>query len=288
MSKNELYNAHNSSQPKKKAFTLAEVLLTIVIIGVIAAITIYSLVQQHNKVVIETRLEQTYSILTNMMRLAQADQGDIGSVDFSDSVTPNLAGSSIQEYFVNKYMLPYLTHKNYAVESVKELGYKNGIKYPNGSVWASPTSKLPGISLPNGAYIIVGAGGTNVNGYTEFIYVKFYIDIDGPTKGPNVFGKDIFVFVQTFMVPLPLCVSGEFIPSVYLYTTGTDVNNNPEAKQYLMWVNTSTHEITYNSNPSQSREEALTHCKAGNSGAEECGALIKNNGWTIPKDYPWL
>lgn len=50
---------------KKKAFTLAEVLITLGIIGVVAALTMPSLMSNYRRKVAETQLKQTYSILLN-------------------------------------------------------------------------------------------------------------------------------------------------------------------------------------------------------------------------------
>ncbi len=46
---------------KRAAFTLAEVLITLGIIGVVAAMTIPTLISNHNKRVVETRLKKFYS-----------------------------------------------------------------------------------------------------------------------------------------------------------------------------------------------------------------------------------
>ena len=48
----------------KKAFTLAEVLITLAIIGVVAAMTIPTLIQNYRLKVLKTRYTQTYAILT--------------------------------------------------------------------------------------------------------------------------------------------------------------------------------------------------------------------------------
>ena len=48
---------------KTKAFTLAEVLITLTIIGVIAALTISNLMQSYRKHQIETGLKSAYSVL---------------------------------------------------------------------------------------------------------------------------------------------------------------------------------------------------------------------------------
>lgn len=58
------------------AFTLAEVLITLGIIGVVAAITIPTLIQQHRKQVIETRLKKFYSSVNQAVKLAEVDFGD--------------------------------------------------------------------------------------------------------------------------------------------------------------------------------------------------------------------
>ena len=57
------------------AFTLAEVLITIGVIGVVAAITLPSLITKSRKVMVENRLKDTYSILANATRLAEGEFG---------------------------------------------------------------------------------------------------------------------------------------------------------------------------------------------------------------------
>ena len=58
----------------KKAFTLSEVLITLGIIGVVAAITIPSLITKYQKKVIETTLKEDYSIMAQVNRMMIANQ----------------------------------------------------------------------------------------------------------------------------------------------------------------------------------------------------------------------
>jgi len=66
---------------KKAAFTLAEVLITLGIIGVVAAMTIPALMTAYKKHVVETRLARTYSIVSQAIKLAEENYGEGFGVD---------------------------------------------------------------------------------------------------------------------------------------------------------------------------------------------------------------
>ena len=59
----------------KKGFTLAEVLITLGIIGIVAALTLPSLVSNYRKKVTAAKLKQTYSILSNAIYKQQTLSG---------------------------------------------------------------------------------------------------------------------------------------------------------------------------------------------------------------------
>lgn len=61
---------------KKFGFTLAEVLITLGIIGVVAALTMPTLIQSHKKHVVETRLKHFYSVINQAVKLSEAYNGD--------------------------------------------------------------------------------------------------------------------------------------------------------------------------------------------------------------------
>ena len=58
---------------KKLGFTLAEILITLGIIGVVAAVTIPMLISNYKKRSTETQLKKAYSLLVNASRQAIAD-----------------------------------------------------------------------------------------------------------------------------------------------------------------------------------------------------------------------
>ena len=65
----------------KSAFTLAEVLITLGIIGIVAALTMPSLIQKHQKKVFATRVEHIYSIVSNALLSSVAENGSPSTSD---------------------------------------------------------------------------------------------------------------------------------------------------------------------------------------------------------------
>ena len=63
------------SGARKGAFTLAEVLITLGIIGVVAALTLPSLIQKYQDQVLENQLKKTYSTISQGIQKAMADDG---------------------------------------------------------------------------------------------------------------------------------------------------------------------------------------------------------------------
>ena len=60
---------------KIRAFTLAEVLITLGIIGVVAAMTIPSLINSYQHKVLETQFKKAYAILYQLVLQVQNDAG---------------------------------------------------------------------------------------------------------------------------------------------------------------------------------------------------------------------
>ena len=59
----------------RAAFTLAEVLITLGIIGVVAALTLPNLIENHQKQVTASHLKKMYSIVKNAVNLAEIENG---------------------------------------------------------------------------------------------------------------------------------------------------------------------------------------------------------------------
>mgnify|MGYP005755023083 FL=1 len=89
---------------KKLAFTLAEVLITLGIIGSIAALTLPGLIQNYKKSVAENELKKVYSLLNQVVLRSEADNGPAIYWDWEAYQND---GYKYNEFF-NKYFAPYL------------------------------------------------------------------------------------------------------------------------------------------------------------------------------------
>ncbi len=87
------------------AFTLAEVLITLGIIGIVAALTIPSLTANHRKKVLGSKLKKFYSIMSQAVIMSEAEQG--ASVSEWDTFSSNYNVDEMEQWF-NKYLKDYL------------------------------------------------------------------------------------------------------------------------------------------------------------------------------------
>ena len=107
------------------AFTLAEVLITLGIIGVVAALTMPTLMSNYRKHVAETRLAKFYTTMNQAIQRAEVDYGDkknwgnMGNGFETDEDGNIDKTKSIPKAWFDKYMKPYL---NLADERVSGQG----------------------------------------------------------------------------------------------------------------------------------------------------------------------
>ena len=235
----------------KKAFTLAEVLITLGIIGVVAALTLPALVSLYQKKIVETRLEHTYSLISQALKMAEADYGDsqYWMRDSAGPVADNDGLHNVMDTFFQTYLTPYLKGSDYSTIDGYGL-FKYGYNIRGFS--KAQVNKI--IRLDNGVFLFgnVGIGRQGV------ICVTILVDVNGP-KPPNVEGRDLFQMIFSLYDGI-LFMSGE------RQVTGYGISYDKIIKY----------------------DDILKRCKNGDVlGITECGALIKQNGWKIPKDYPY-
>ena len=176
----------NADLHKKSAFTLAEVLITLGIIGVVAALTIPNIIKHYQNEVTVTKLQKAYSILNQAFRQSENDNG---SSEFWQE-TPEI---SAQDYF-EKYWKPYLKEPKLC-QTYQECGYvswKPYIALNGSSVAMSLDSTRVKIKTIDDVFYLFTEATTNSEGKLV-PFRNVYIDING-AKAPNKFGEDVFVF----------------------------------------------------------------------------------------------
>ena len=121
---------------KKLAFTLAEVLITLGIIGIVAALTIPGLITKYHRRSVEVKLEKFYSTINQAIRYSIADHGDI-SFD-NDAAIENRA-QYIEEWFKENF-LQYLSGAHGELLSKNSVYYKIELSDGSGFVSYIPTT----------------------------------------------------------------------------------------------------------------------------------------------------
>ena len=178
---------------RRAAFTLAEVLITLGIIGVVAALTLPTLIQNHQKQVYVTQLKKAYSNINNALNKMAADEGVVDwnqtycSSSFWVENDLEATKANYNECFdkVAKQM-KVINRKDYGVTSSADwckYGYDldDGIDI-NSS--ASISNQETGMfTTPDGALYIFACSFSTV-----------FVDINGIAKGPNKGGRDFFEF----------------------------------------------------------------------------------------------
>ena len=248
------------SRNDKYGFTLAEVLITLGIIGIVVAMTMPALIANYQKKVTVVKLKKEYSELNSVLKQAVADYGSTSTWADWPSDVWNTDGLS--EQWVNKYIIPYtkvLKHGDIFQNS--KLGLPTVVDL-NGGANAATTSYS--IVKPDG---VIWGFMPNVNNGTG-VRVHIYINI--PKNKKAVLGKDVFTFV--------------------IYSSANDIVN--------AWGqgHTRSELISEGPMPNSTKKNGLPSAgscnKKGSSHSyvvpgAACSALIMLDGWQIKSDYPW-
>lgn len=163
---------------QKKGFTLAEVLITLGIIGIVASMTLPALIQKKSDKEIITMTKKIYSDLNNALLLVQKDYGVIGdnSFLFNTNDDAQVVAKNLAKYFSGSKVCANSTQKgcNKYYYNVK-YAYNHGTTVSNGDIAK--------IILSNGAVIRVQ---TNKTGCTTANYDYVENDNNGnPIKNPD-------------------------------------------------------------------------------------------------------
>lgn len=168
----------------RSAFTLAEVLITLGIIGVVAALTISTLMNNINDMELKTAWKKDYAVIAQAIsRLASDNNGDLGNGVFDISNFNNTRDAIKPYVLYTKACDRYSSFNNCWPGNYKNLDGTAG-------TWPD----LPSIMLSNGSTIMIAVLNPTCTGAINNIPdVCGYIPVDvNGMKGPNVQGRDEF------------------------------------------------------------------------------------------------
>ena len=163
------------------------------IIGVVAAMTMPSLIENYQKKQISAQLKKAYSTFAQALVLSQYENGDSSewtTTEPSSSYDDNL------KYF-ETYWKPYLKIIRMC-KNMRECGYDitgyASVADKKNHVYYGQASNVPGFIYGDGTYAYLRPYNVNSTADNPQKLQLLSIDVNGP-KLPNVIGKDTFQFV---------------------------------------------------------------------------------------------
>ena len=177
-----------SDNIRRVAFTLAEVLITLGIIGIVAAMTIPTLISNYKSVQLQSQLKKTYSSLSQAVNMIYAESGL--------PVTPARYSQGLSFYKdLMKYMkvaedcgkfgcISYEVEDGSAVSFVIE-HYKT----------YDLSGNIESMYFDDGQFILQDGTLVMCENVTDNLFgLLITADINGTEKGPNAWGHDLFTF----------------------------------------------------------------------------------------------
>lgn len=234
---------------KKFGFTLAEVIVTLGIIGVVAAMALPQLNTAYQKHKIEAQLKYTYSTILQGIKMAQAQTGD-SSLNTWDYENADVNGYSyeVSKDTFDEIFLPV---------------FKGAVLYPKNkqfNIYSADGSTKLNIHQQYIAYFTLANG--NVLGFAKAGNYDGYIFtvILNPEKQKLIVGKD--VFAMTFWADR---ITGDI---AYKSLASVQYSENTRMK-FIELCGSNTSFPAYSTSP-----------------PDFCTTLIIKNGFKIPNDYP--
>lgn len=183
---------------RKQAFTLAEVLITIIVIGVVAMLVIPPLVNAMQEAALKSQWKETYSLFNQAAQKFLLDNPDVTSLH-------NYCAYDHHRTFCRDAFLTYLKYvKKCDDTDTNRSCFSHNAKFYDGvrSIDNWDYVKSNGAILANGSMFNYDYG------------AQILVDVNGE-KGPNIVGKDIFSIIMQDRRLVP-----DGAPGTYEYSIG--------------------------------------------------------------------
>ena len=207
---------------RRAAFTLAEVLITLGIIGVVAAMTIPTLMTKYQHKVRETEFKKAYSVLQQALYSIDPDM---------ISAWTSNAGDRDTEFCTELYSKYRVITDEDVTDLYKDKKNQFAIKnYNKKEGYMNQCAQLP---------TRIAADGSAISGCYNCFASWLVIDTNGPKRAPNALGHDIFYFSfnKNKLVPVgsPDYSHWEMKPnSTYCSKNSTNVRNGASCAYFAV------------------------------------------------------
>ena len=167
----------------KKAFTIAEILITLAIIGVVAALTIPSVMINNQKRDLYVRFIKIYSDFSRLMPIIVNEHG-----------SPGTWGRDECYSVIDLLNIKRKFSSNDEVKKILSAKYR---RFPNDgqnlSFQVGTFNTMQAVELQSGAIVILHPVAFDTRNPSKYDCL-IYVETNGP-KGPNAYGRDYFEFV---------------------------------------------------------------------------------------------
>ena len=221
---------------KRCAFTLAEVLITLGIIGVVAAMTMPSLIANHREKQTVAQLKKAYSTIQQAYLMAINKYGDAESWSLSNThIGDDDEGNAITDYSSAYTIFSYLAENMKAVDGGKANQY---IRYEYDAYSLDGTFRNT-ISTNRDIPNIILADGTQIySGWIEDGNMDIYVSLNKCSKkGKCTVGKDLFYF-RLYFSPARIVPDGSYTvyPTRFKQLCNIGTSNKDNGRGCTAWV----------------------------------------------------
>ena len=233
----------------KKAFTMAEVLITLGILGVVIAMTLPALIHKYDITATETRLKKFYSTFNQALLLSSLKNGPYESWQYWNDDITDEEGNKVNQQEANKnsfdlYLAPYF--KIYKVEK---------LKYSAGSFAGEEF------------YMYYLADGS------AFAFVRHE-------------NRDLTFYPRNPEKCLRMEEQGQSVSGVCAFRFAFYPLYKTAAWKYHYKKGLEPQLYNWDGNTESLYNDAERGCAVIESSGSYCTAIIQRNGWKVPKDYP--
>ena len=238
------------------AFTFAEVLITLGVIGVVAAMTLPTLIKNYQKTVWVNQLKKSMSVISQGLQKAMADEGVTSLTHLSNRIFGNRACGN------EKNVLKY-----FQLAKIKGYGdycheHDDGSLYP-GLYFDRVFGNVDDKYFDGDGYYLQDGTLFGIEPYSPAlsctdntrIWGRLWLDVNGDKRGPNKIGRDFFYFYVTD--------TGNLLP---IYSKSLNCTNQDD------WLDIA--DVNWKNNDTCSVEKGKYY---------GCAARIIENGWKM--DY---